>query len=742
MKTPKTMKKDEIAQIKTKKWHWAWSWGLGILVIITLGIVFAEPVEDGDLWWQMAYGRYMIENRTLIPDHTVFTWSLTDGSLIYCAWIAEISLYLLHKTGGLPLLFAFRYLCLIIFVLMIFFYARRMGVVKHPLTWLIILLGLLMSDSGAYLKPEIFSYTLMIISVGTWFLIKSAKEEKAWQYCYLFPLLMVIWVNSHGGFIFGLAFLAIMGIGEGLNICFSKDIALSPKVRRHFMIALILSFFSIFITPYGWQYPVQLANNLLGQSQAELKAVHAYSSIFHPKKQLFHYVDYLYLSILTLFILFWHRIKTRRFDYALIFTNLVFGFLYIRFLRTTYFWVPIFSFSAIYLLADKPARLWPAKRGVSIAMGGLIALIFVFLSGRAGLESMCRPFSGRYLGFGISYPNPVQEAEYIRKNFAGYRLGNGYDSGGYLLWALWPDTKVMIDPRYFPFKKWFNQYLNLAKGRKLKEFLEKYPCEVWCYIYKYRKPISWFLLSPDWKMAFYGPSGVIFVRKEIEIPKGLNFVGKGMGEIKNLNQALLAFDFVQTISDWDTAREIMSGIKKRFKFPNQRPRVEGASNFLDGKLAYLERDYEKAVGSLEVSRLNSAEWSYSYLTNSYTHMACDAWVRKEDQKALSYSRAALASDPEDIYALFNTGITEWYMNKQNNKNPKNLLSLQNSYRIPFQPDNQWKKNLGKFVEKARQVRQFSKLPLTIAEEIFRGTYIKRPPLVQPPKPPLPVDNKY
>ena len=195
-------------------WHSTWAWLLAFLVLLTLGIRFAEPVRDGDLWWQMAYGRYMIEHRTLVTYHSAFTWTSAESPTIYCAWLAEIFLYLLHAAGDLPVLFAFRYACLLLFVLAVWYQARRLGVARHPLTWLICLLGVLMSQNAAYIKPEIFSYVFMTLSVLVWLRIKS-EGEKARRTCYLFPVLMLLWVNSHGGFIFGAVFLFVMGLGEG-----------------------------------------------------------------------------------------------------------------------------------------------------------------------------------------------------------------------------------------------------------------------------------------------------------------------------------------------------------------------------------------------------------------------------------------------------------------------------------------------------------------------------------------------
>ena len=86
-----------------------------ILVLICIAVMYAEPIKDGDLWFHMAYARYMIHNHTLIPDHTIYSWTPASGKEIYCAWLSEFVLYTLYQKGGLTLLFIFRYLCLAVF---------------------------------------------------------------------------------------------------------------------------------------------------------------------------------------------------------------------------------------------------------------------------------------------------------------------------------------------------------------------------------------------------------------------------------------------------------------------------------------------------------------------------------------------------------------------------------------------------------------------------------------------------
>ena len=560
-------------------WHWIWPLSLAVLVLLTLGIRYAEPVRDGDLWWQMAYGRYLIENRTLIPDHTAFTWTPTRSDALYCAWMSEIALYLLYRVGDLPLLFAFRYLCLLIFVLAVWFQAYRLGVANHPMTWLICLLGVLMSQSAAFIKPEIFSYVLMTMTVFVWWHIKTSGE-RAWRACYLFPVLMVIWVNSHGGFIFGAVLLFLVGLGEVLNALFAPKEALRSRVRRHLFIALFLSGVAIFLTPYGWRYPAYLIRVFSGDSLESRRIIKAYLTVFDPRTSHFHYASYLYLSGLILLGLMWHNLRRRRLDWVLVLTNLVFAFIYTRFLRSTYYWAPIFSLSAVHLLAHRASWFWPKRRAVALGLGSVITLVSILLGARASSDAICRPYEPRWFGFGISYQNPVEEAEFVRNHLSAYRLGNDYDSGGYLLWALWPDMKVMIDPREFPFREWLDSYLAFHRGHEVSRFVEEFPCDVWCVRYESHALITWFLRSPEWNIAFYGPSAVLFTRGSVPLMGGVTWVGTGIGEIKNLRQALIVFSFACAIRDWDSANRVLASMKSRFRCPGDQSRIQGASDWL------------------------------------------------------------------------------------------------------------------------------------------------------------------
>ena len=149
---------------------------------------------------------------------------------------------------------------------------------------------------------------------------------------------------------------------------------------------------------------------------------------------------------------------------------------------------------------------------------------------------------------------------------------------------LWPEMKIMIDPRQFPFTGWVGRYGAFQSGRNIKGFLRDFPCQVWCLRYKSRPVIGWFVRSPDWRVAFYGPSAVIFVRKDVQGLEGKTQAGEGIGRIKNLRQAQSVLQFAATIRDWDRARTVLAGMKERFRCPDQKSKVKAASDWLEQRM--------------------------------------------------------------------------------------------------------------------------------------------------------------
>jgi len=523
-------------------------------------IRYAEIVKDGDLWFHLAYGRYMVEHRTLIPDHTIYSWSPASQDKIYCAWTAEILLYAMHSLGGVPVLFVFRYLCIFAFLALLLLSMKRNHALLNPLAWLMLLTGVYMCRSALDIKPEILSFVFMSLTVWSW--LQARSSGASWRYFYLIPAVMLVWVNTHGGFIFGMVFLACVAAGEILNFLLSPAQRLGRASMRHLLASLLLSLAVVFITPYGPAYPLQLFRDLVldnAQQLKEFRTVGAYQSIFHEAAAPLHFVDYLAVSSGVLALLFWPHVLRKRINWALLLPVIGMAALYVQFIRTTYFFGVLSCFIAVELLKTDPGQPWPVGRRVRVSMGALAVALCVLLSSRETVEAVCRPS----FGFGLNFYSPVQETLYIRDNLLGYRLGNDYNCGTYLLWALWPDAKVFIDARYFPYRQWYREYAEFVYGRDMKYkdgFLAKYGCQTWCATYDFPR-LSYFLHSPRWRLVHYGPSACIFALKGLDLPVGKTAFS---GDISSIpaQQSLKVLNFAVSAHDLDSAVRIARGMNR------------------------------------------------------------------------------------------------------------------------------------------------------------------------------------
>ncbi len=149
------------------------TFGLILLVTVVFVFTFLEPIKDGDFFWQVEYGRYLWENKTLIPDHSIYSWTPADNNIIYCAWIAELILFFVHSIGGIPLAFVFKFICAAIPFGVVLWYAYKTRQLNDRFLILVVLLQVMASGAASDIKPEIMSFVFFGLTSGLYFAVKS-----------------------------------------------------------------------------------------------------------------------------------------------------------------------------------------------------------------------------------------------------------------------------------------------------------------------------------------------------------------------------------------------------------------------------------------------------------------------------------------------------------------------------------------------------------------------------------------
>ncbi|MCI5123281.1 MAG: hypothetical protein D3925_02085 [Candidatus Electrothrix sp. AR5] len=561
-----------------------WAITLSLLTLATVAFRYAIPLKDSDIWFHILYGDYCWQNKTLIPDHTLYSWTPSINDNIYCTWLSDIFFSFYYKASGIIGLYALRYICIYGLVLSCFLFAKKLKIAFRPETWLFCLLASLMSYTGIVAKSEIFTFAFMTLTAWNWWYIQTEKN-RAWKNCYLFPLIMLIWVNSHGGFVFGAVFLASIGIGEILNTWLSPANRLSSVVQKHLCIAALLTASSLLINPYGFDYLYQVFLYFLPTQEniTEVIRITAYKSPFANNDQM-GFLMLLAISICCLVYLYSRNF--RRIEWSSLLANLIFIFLYTRFLRTTFYWAPIFLFSSLTLLSNTPNAPFPLSNRLSKFSSRLWpTLIFslaLWISGMTIYKTISKPEMGCWTGFGIAESSPVKEAKYIKKHFPTARVGNTYNQGAYMMWELWPENKVFIDSRHFPYREWLDEYWHFfntdtvrMQPEKFADYITSQGCDLWCIGHEDMVIGQWFYLSPDWELIYYGRNASVFLRKDIPFPEHRDNaeIHQGLRYIKNFIYASQALKWTLIIQDGTAAEIILKDMKERFIFPQQREKI-------------------------------------------------------------------------------------------------------------------------------------------------------------------------
>jgi hypothetical protein len=412
---------------------------IGVLISMVIG----GPrlfTNDGDLGRHITIGNYILDTGT-IPVHDIFSHTMTGEKLVPHEWLAQVLFALAHRAIGLSgdvflaaLLGAFT-------ILIVYQELIRRG--NFRLVALFVSTVVTVVSSVHWLaRPHMF--TFFFVALWTYWLERFYKNEnKAGWY---FPVLMLIWANTHGAFIAGFVVLGTYmadWIWEYLHGRGTREMG-----KQLFLIGL-LSFAVTFINPSG----IYLWGTSVGYVSNEFMTSHTVEYLspdFHEKDVW----PFLFMVAFALFALMQDRkIQVRE---ALLLAGWTAMSLYsVRNMPLfAVITAPIYG-ALIQPWAEKMLHgLKQAQPGESRGTGpreseevlrGYVWIVIPIL------------FLGYVLWRGIPIDQkgtgnvflpdkmPVQAVDWLEKNPQEGRMFNHFIWGGYILYRMWPNETVFID---------------------------------------------------------------------------------------------------------------------------------------------------------------------------------------------------------------------------------------------------------------------------------------------------------
>ncbi len=484
---------------------------------------FPANFDDYDIWFHLTYGREHVQNLTWHIDHSQFSWTPAHQEWAYVTWLGSGILFLAHAAAGVIGLCLLQWLIFAGLMACLILYARSAGF-RLNITILTALLVIFVTIKllSNYIKPEMFTTLFFFAATAVYF---HGKQTENKDFFWVFPLLFLVWVNTHGGFIAGLALLGIiLGLETFARLVFPGQALPWPRFKRLALFAGLAGGATL-INPYGIFYHLQVFGVWFADRfgvKEHYADIAAYESIWAnmplSEGKLFWFASgwsMVFMAISCAVLLLVYAIRKKRVPLAIVVLNLFFFLFSMSMGRGVIFYPPVWFCSMVYLLREMGAFRLP-RMAAPIAL-----LVFMALSIYTPWVLLVIESQRSLFGVRLDEYVPVKEVQFIKENNLPGPIFNDYLIGGYMIWTMYPDYKVFIDPRFAPYdKSLLDDYFNLIdrfmkQKTGLQLLRDKYGFNIALIHMRALALIDWLVNSPEWSMVYFDKVAVVLMHKSV-----------------------------------------------------------------------------------------------------------------------------------------------------------------------------------------------------------------------------------
>ena len=478
------------------------------IILLMAFYSYGNLLSDCDTGYHIRAGDYILQNLT-IPRTDMFSYLSPALPWTAHEWLSEIIMSLAHKALGLNGVVIFFTLVLTTTYYLLFKGLRAM----NGNLWLLLGLMLLVAISSTIhwlARPHVFTLLLLVI----WYQLLDQYQYRSKNYLLVLPLIMLLWVNLHGGFIIGFLLLGIYFSG---NLIFwfteqGQDKHSAAKKCRFLMLIAMACLLASMVNPFGYQillFPFELVSD---------EVIMSFVQEFQPANlQESH--PYIYLLFLTLGVLMISRHRLNWIELGLILVFIYMALYSVRnipllaiiaapiVLKRLDFWFNESGNKFIKFLDRRSASIAETDgRARGFFWPALAACILIFMSLPGIKEHMFDP-----------QVKPVAAVEFLKQEHISGHMFNNEEFGDYIIYAAYPQYKVFIDGRNDMYgADHVKDYISVIRlERNWKEVLEQYSIQ-WIF-YNADSLLSRYLMErEDWHLIYADKVAHIYV---MDIPE-------------------------------------------------------------------------------------------------------------------------------------------------------------------------------------------------------------------------------
>ena len=460
---------------------------------------------DGDLPRHLLMGGLILQTRS-VPTVDVFSFRTTGFPGIPHEWLSQVVFAGAYEWLGLNGVVLLAALIMMLVWMVVF---QETHFQSRSLFFSLLFTALAAGASQIHVlpRPHIFTYLLTAI----WIALLERVDKKSLSKWWLFPLLMLFWVNLHGMFALGIILWGIYLAGSFLD---QPSRAWFLERKTKFMLfAGASSLAAAFFSPSGvhiWETIISLGSNAYITS----KITEYQSANFHQPE------TWLFLALLLLTMTGFARAKNIGWTHILL--TVAFAFLALYTSRM----IPLFAVVvapvtakafAEWIRQEHPQSRFATFEGriaqTNSSANGWVWILVVVL-GTAFLFQRGIALDAEGKGNVFAEPFfPVRAVDWLEDNPQAGRMFNEFDWGGYLLLRLWPREQIFMDGHTHIYgealTREYEQVATLSPGWE--DVFEKYDI-AWA-ILRFANPVEEALSARGWREVYRDETAVILKRE-------------------------------------------------------------------------------------------------------------------------------------------------------------------------------------------------------------------------------------
>jgi hypothetical protein len=500
--------------------------GADLILIGLLGMLVFTPLSmrllgDAGIGWHIRTGQQILATHA-IPRVDSFSSTMAGRPWFAWEWLYDLCVGQLQSALGLN---GVVWLTAVL-IAAVFAWMFRLLIVRGTnLLAAVVLVLLAMSASMIHFqaRPHVVSWLFTL----AWFWILDSSERDSFRegggesrrWLWALPVLMLVWVNVHGGFLVGFVLLGIFLLGAAWTWFRNKESRIEELLRkvaarnrvRNLVGVSMLSVAASLVNPYGWMLYSHvyhyLSNRFLMDHIDEFQ-----SPNFHGVAQKCFLVLLLVTAavlavrgrelrmsqgLTVLFALYAGLYASRNIPVSSVLLVMVVGPLVPAVGRERGFFQRMAAIEA-----GLRGHLWPI-------LAIVVTLAIAANGGRAGSSVlMDAHFDPKRM--------PVAAVNYLEQHHVGGPVLSVDYWGGYLIYRLYPRSRVVVDDRHDLYgEEFFKSYLKMVRlERGWEELLRTHPAS--CVLLPRDAALANILVvTRGWSQIYADDVAVVFVRDSV-----------------------------------------------------------------------------------------------------------------------------------------------------------------------------------------------------------------------------------